>query len=141
MIENEEEAEKEVPRLRVEHAGWETDRKGEEGVARFSENLVESMLKLMEPVLVSVAVGNIRTEEISGWKRWSGDALPSGNGAAVRKIYGQASAAWRREQGIPNRGVTVSVSEAEPVHGVTVRELDRAVQRDARRYDGQMTLL
>lgn len=141
MIENEEETEMDVPILRAEHSGWENHRNREENAAPSAGNLVERMLSPMEQVLGSAAIENIRAEEMSGWKRLTGHPSDSGSGSAVRKFYGQVNAAWRRESGMPSRGVMVSVAESEPIRGVTARELDQAVQRDARRYDGRMTLL
>ena len=141
MIENGKETETDIPRLRAEHSDWGIHRNREEDAVLSAGNLVERILSPLEPVLGSATVETVRTEEISEWKRLASEMPPSGSGAAVRKLYGQVNTAWRRELGAPSRGVTVSVAETETVHGVNARELDRAVQRDARRYDGQMTLL
>lgn len=61
---------------------------------------------------------------------------------SVPELYRQVSrAVWAAGAAAPAaQAVTVTEQRAAPAAGLTVGELDRAVRRDSRRYDGGMTL-
>lgn len=56
--------------------------------------------------------------------------------SGARELYRRVNAAWMRESSAAERSTTVYVEGTEPLHGLTLKEVDRAVQLDARRYDG-----
>lgn len=60
---------------------------------------------------------------------------------AAERLYGQVNAAWLRENGPGEHSVVVSMSGETTGDGLSLREVDRAFQRDARRYDGGLNLL
>jgi len=109
------------------------------------KDLAESLLRPLEQVLMREAVFSMGTER---WPETSPKLHQEVAGiraakdeSEVQKLYSQIHAAWIRESNSPERSMTVSVDEPAAAHGMTLKEMDRAVQRDARRYDGGMNLL
>lgn len=102
-----------------------------------------------EALMERVAAGVVRDEStMSGAAlRFAGDAWEAGKsrhaaGEGVAALYGRVNAGVLRG-GIEQRSgrVTVEVYEPAAGAGVGIRELDRAFQKDARRYDGGLSLL
>ena len=100
-----------------------------------------------ETVLEQAAQADLRENGMGGtvklhpgWE-WSALKAHAGHERDVERLYGQVNAAWLRESASGERGVVVSVSEGAAGGGMSLREMDRAFQRDARRYDGGLSLL
>lgn len=104
---------------------------------------------MVETLLESVTAGK-------AWEMWnrSGGAVRIGNGTreqmklrydggeGAAALYGRVAAGQLRSTVEQRSGrVTVEMSEPATVAGVGIRELDRAFQKDARRYDGGLSLL
>lgn len=59
---------------------------------------------------------------------------------AAESLYHSVNAVWLRGSSAEERRVVVQVNEGNHGGGVSLREFDRAFQRDARRYDGGLSL-
>lgn len=104
---------------------------------------------MVETLLESVTAGK-------AWEMWnrSGGAVRIGNGTreqmklrydggeGAAALYGRVAAGQLRST-VEQRSGRVTVEMSEPVSVVStgIRELDRAFQKDARRYDGGLSLL
>ena len=60
--------------------------------------------------------------------------------SGLRTLYRQVRAAARGENAVQAAGVAVVRESVQPESGLTMGQLDRAVRRDSRRYDGGMSI-
>ena len=72
------------------------------------------------------------------------EARPGGKtgeeNAGLRMLYHQVRAETWRENAVQKAGVAVTRESALPEAGLTMGQLDRAMRRDSRRYDGGMSI-
>ena len=72
---------------------------------------------------------------------WSVPDKKTQQETAAERLYGRVSTVWLRQAGGEQRNVVVTTQENAPSPALNVRDVDRAFQRDARRYDGGLHLL
>ena len=97
-------------------------------------------------VVPGPAPGSVEEPEAEDWAGPEGVAWAGEMGrdlAGLEALYQRTAQAVRPEApGLDDGGAGIAVRAEEPVPAaaLTVEELDRAVRRDSRRYDGQMEL-
>ena len=135
---------------------------GEEEVSAGLEREALAVFRARNEAAERSAVGDLAErllEQESGlWKHESGDGgsgdlkkrlstermAPEGSArekTAAERLYGRVNAVWLRQADGESRSVVVTVQEDGPASALNVRDVDRAFQRDARRYDGGLHLL
>lgn len=72
---------------------------------------------------------------------WSVPDKKTKQETATERLYGRVSTVFLRQTGGEHRSVVVTTQENAQGAGLNVRDVDRAFQRDARRYDGGLHLL
>ena len=72
--------------------------------------------------------------------RLPGQGTADRAGSGLELLYRQVQAAAWRENAVQQAGVAVVRESALPQPGLTMGQMDRALRRDSRRYDGGMSI-
>lgn len=71
----------------------------------------------------------------------SAEKVWQGERSVINSLYRRTVEALREHRTVERSGAPVTLPEGQAVNaGLTARELDRAVRRDSRRYDGGMNI-
>ena len=105
-------------------------------------DLAEALLVRVSGVLAREGGRNGgSSERMSGEMRLGAAAGSFRQENAVEQLYSRVNTAWLRESTPGEHGIMVNLSGETQDGGLSLREIDRAFQRDARRYDGGLSLL
>lgn len=106
--------------------------------------VVEALLEQAQPPLPAAGEGTVAQLSQTAASAPALEVRPGGQtgeeAAGLRMLYHQVRAETWRENAVQKAGVAVTRESALPGEGLTMGQLDRAMRRDSRRYDGGMSI-